>query len=171
MITGKLVKMLHYSFLFPWNIISFFCAYLGAVMNRDNFGGWALEISKRYKDWQEGNEAISPLEEHQFHQLSALGFEFNVIPPAVRSRRTWQENFNAFVEFYTLRGHSNIPVKWKGDVRLGIWVNQQRLEYQLLCQGQPSRLTQERYARLEKAGFLWEAETGGRRTSSTDPTE
>jgi len=137
----------------------------------ENFGGWALEISKRYKKWQEGNEAISPLEEHQFHQLSALGFEFNVALPAVRSRRSWQENFNAFVEFYTLRGHSNIPVKWKGDVRLGIWVNQQRLEYQLLCQGQPSRLTQERYARLEKAGFLWEAETGGRRTTTTDPTE
>jgi len=124
----------------------------------DNFGGWAANISKRYKDWQEGREAISPLEEHQFDQLSALGFEFNVIPSAVRSMRTWDENFNTFLEFQAVNGHPHVPRKYKADLRLGVWAGIQRREYKLRCEGKPSKLSEERYKKLVQAGFPWEVE-------------
>ena len=63
----------------------------------DNIGGWCTQISQCYKEWQEGKRTISPLQEQQFNQLRDLGFEFNVIFEA-RSRRSWEENFNAFLQ-------------------------------------------------------------------------
>lgn len=63
----------------------------------ENFGGWCVQISERHRDWKEGKEIITPLEEGQFNQLSELGFEFNVFP-AARSKRSWEENFEAFLE-------------------------------------------------------------------------
>mmetsp|Transcript_6664 Transcript_6664/g.15113 ORF Transcript_6664/g.15113 Transcript_6664/m.15113 type:complete len:805 (+) Transcript_6664:156-2570(+) len=128
----------------------------------DNFGGWAAQISKHFKDWQEGKEAVSPLVEHQFNQLSELGFEFNVCAPAVRNRRTWQDNFDTFLEFQQVHGHSNVPHKYKADMRLGNWASLQRNEYKLQCEGKQHKLTQERYNKLENAGFLWDYERGRR---------
>lgn len=128
----------------------------------DNFGGWCAQISQRYKDWQEGDLAVSHIEESQFHQLSDMGFQFNIFV-AARDRRPWEENFNAFLDFQKVTGHSNVPSPYKGDVRLGVWVNLQRDEYKALSAGKKSKLTQERYDKLESAGFIWEAE--GRSTS------
>ena len=62
-----------------------------------NIGGWCAQISRQYKDWQDGKTAIHPTTENQFNQLSAIGFQFNVFAPAKRDRRSWDENFNAFV--------------------------------------------------------------------------
>jgi len=134
---------------------------------RNNLGGWALEISKQYKDWQEGNKELSPLEEDHFNQLSALGFEFNVFAQP-RSKRSWEENFDAFLEFRTKNGHSYVPPKYKGDVRLGKWADTQRDEYKLQCEGKPSRLssgtymTKEKFDKLQNAGFVWKPENSQR---------
>ena len=131
----------------------------------DNVGGWAADISKRYKDWQEGDEAISSEEEEQFEQLTELGFEFNIIPPSNKYRR-WEENFDAFCEFQQVKGHCYVPGLYKADTRLGRWVQDQRAEYKKLSEGKESRqLTQERLERLESAGFLWDGRKRSRASS------
>mmetsp|Transcript_9016 Transcript_9016/g.19509 ORF Transcript_9016/g.19509 Transcript_9016/m.19509 type:complete len:168 (+) Transcript_9016:2186-2689(+) len=127
----------------------------------DNFGGWAMEISARHKNWQEGNGTLSPLEEQQFNELSALGFEFNTIAQD-DNRRSWEENFDALLSFIAFYGHAQVPQNYKGDRRLAQWVTKQREQYKLLFEGKPSKLTQERLEKLENAGFLWKCEKGAR---------
>jgi len=127
----------------------------------DQLGAWAEQISKRYNDWQQGNQEISSLEQFQFNQLIALGFEFNV-GVQVRSRRSWDENFNAFLRYQIKHGHSNPPRTYKADMRMGHWVEVQRAEYRLLCEGKKSKqLTHERCKKLKSAGFLWNREKKG----------
>ena len=119
-----------------------------------NLGGWAAHISELYKDWQNGKASISPAQESQFHQLIDIGFQFDTVWEA-RDRRSWQENFDAFLQFQQVMGHSNVPLKYKADVRMSTWVATQRAEYKALMEGRKSNMTQERYDKLESAGFLW----------------
>jgi len=130
-----------------------------------NVGGWAAEISKRYKDTENGNETLPPLEEEQFNELRLLGFEFNISHLHRESHRTWQESFETFLEFQQYHGHSNVPVEYKADVRLGIWVSMQRHEYKLMSKGKPSKMTQEKCGKLESAGFLWAAKKDQRKST------
>ena len=95
--------------------------------------------------------------EHQFNELRALGFEFNVSPKF--SKRSWEENFDVFLLYKQVHGHAQVPHKYKADVRLAKWVSIQRLEYKLVCEGKASKLTKERHDKLENAGFLWDAKT------------
>jgi len=125
-----------------------------------NIGGWCAQISRQYKDWQDGKTAIHPTTENQFNQLSAIGFQFNVIAPAKQHRRSWEENFNAFLEFKQLHGHTNVPRSYKIDIRLGTWVALQRKEHKLHPGGNvsESKSRQDRYEKLERNGFLWDVE-------------
>lgn len=121
-------------------------------------------ISKRYQDWQEGKiddaDPVSSVEVEQFNQLSAIGFGFDIVASelhgGIRERRKWDDNFNLFLEFQREHGHSNVPGKYAADLRLGVWVQLQRMEYKSLMQGKKSKLTQERLDRLQEAGFLWD---------------
>ncbi|KAL7535623.1 hypothetical protein ACHAXR_006617 [Thalassiosira sp. AJA248-18] len=124
--------------------------------NWSNLGGWAAEISKHYKSWRDGNEAVSPDVESQFNELEALGFEFNVSCNALR--RSWDESFDALLDFAKIHGHVRVPQKYKADVSLGVWVARQRSEYKLFCEGANTNLTQERCEKLESVGFIWDAE-------------
>lgn len=131
--------------------------------NRDNFGGWAAKISKRYKYWKEGKAVLSSEEEEELNELSSLGFEFKVSSYGAKPR-SWEENFEALALFRAAHGHTQVPRQYMADIRLGLWASTQRSEYKLLCEGKPSKLTPERYEKLEDAGFVWELPSGpGRR--------
>lgn len=122
-----------------------------------NIGGWAAEISKRYKDFENGNETPTPLEEGQFNELRLLGFEFNTLFPHEEKNKSWQESFDAFLEFQQVYGHPRVPQMYKADIRLGVWVSHQRTQYKRWCEKKTNSMTQEQYDKLESAGFLWAA--------------
>ena len=88
-----------------------------------NFGGWCAQVSKQYRDWVDGKEAITPLMQQQFNQLSEMGFDFSVCAEEVaRERRTWQENFDAFLEFQQTYGHGNVPVSLSLYILCGMFM-------------------------------------------------
>lgn len=124
----------------------------------DNIGGWAASVSKQYKDWQDGKLSISSEMEHQFHLLRDIGFEFKQLVPEIRVRRRWKDNYEAFLQFTRAKGHGDVPPNYKGDISLARWVGLQRDEYRALCEGKPSKMTQDQYEKLESAGFLWESQ-------------
>jgi len=131
----------------------------------DNFGGWAAQVSKQYKEWQEGTTTISSTTESQLMELSALGFEFNSIPDNTQLR-TWDDNFDAFRNFVEVHGHGLVPQQHKEDIRLAHWVGKQRLEYKLVCNGKKhSQLTQERIEKMENCGFVWVVREDSQRRS------
>ena len=126
-----------------------------------NLGGWAAEMSMRYKFWKSGKEISSELEDH-FNELSRIGFEFTVsheYPP----RRSWDNLFGSLLEFIEKFGHSKVPQKCKFDMRLGAWVAKQRQEYKLFMDGKHSKTTQEQFEKLDSVNFVWDATEGNKR--------
>ena len=127
-----------------------------------NLGGWAVEVSQRYKDWQEGREYLTPDEVDKFNHLGAIGFRFDVFR-AKRGARSWEDSFNLLLQYRNDTGNCRVPHHYKADFRLGSWVAVQRKEYKLWRQDKPSRMTQEKIQRLESLGFEWAPRRGDQR--------
>ncbi len=85
-----------------------------------------------------------PISASRAARLDALGFtwEFN---PAF----TWDDMFDALVEFKEVYGHCNVPQHWKENKRLGKWVNTQRTARKR------GKLQAERERKLSEIGFAW----------------
>jgi superfamily II DNA or RNA helicase len=85
-----------------------------------------------------------PISRTRAARLDALGFtwEFN---PAF----TWEDMFNALIEFKSVYGHCNVPQHWRENKRLGKWVNTQRTS----CKR--GKLPADRLQKLNEIGFAW----------------
>lgn len=136
----------------------------------DNFGGWAANMSKRYKECLDGKITVTPAMELQFNELNDFGFQFNVFLPT--RNKSWDEHLADLREFQELTGHARVPQKYKANQNLGQWVANQRLAYKQLLEGKSSSMTRgmtpERIAILESVGFVWEVE---RESTRQPPTE
>jgi hypothetical protein len=83
-----------------------------------NIGGWAVEVSERYKNWQEGREYLSSDIIEKFNQLSAMGFGFDVFPSG-RGERSWEESFSLLLKYRQETGSTRVPHHYKADFRWG----------------------------------------------------
>ncbi len=81
-----------------------------------NIGGWAVEVSERYKNWQEGREYLSSDIIEKFNQLSAMGFGFDVFPSG-RGERSWEESFSLLLKYRQETGSTRVPHHYKADFR------------------------------------------------------
>ncbi len=81
-----------------------------------NIGGWAVEMSERYKSWREGREYLSQDMVDKFNQLSAMGFGFDVFPSG-RGNRSWEESFNLLLQYRQETGSTRVPHHYKADFR------------------------------------------------------
>lgn len=125
-----------------------------------NLGGWAADISSLYKNWKAGSQLLSEDMTDKLYQLIELGFEFNVLP-YYENNRSWDDNYEILLKFKELNnGSARVPLKYKADLRLGKWVQNQRQQYKLLQDGKTSKLSEERIEKLEIAGFEWEGRGG-----------
>lgn len=120
-----------------------------------NLGGWASDTSTLYKDWKSGSQHLSEDMIAKFNQLTAIGFEFNVLP-YYESNRSWDDHYAVLLKFKEgNNGSARVPLKYKADLRLGKWVQSQRQQYKILQEGRKSKLTTERFEKLQSAGFEW----------------
>jgi superfamily II DNA or RNA helicase len=79
-------------------------------------------------------------------RLEALGFSFDP------HSEQWEEAFAALQKFRKKEGHCLVSrATLVGDVKLGSWVNTQRMK--------KNRLTPDRIRRLDTLGFSWDART------------
>mmetsp|Transcript_18572 Transcript_18572/g.27217 ORF Transcript_18572/g.27217 Transcript_18572/m.27217 type:complete len:532 (+) Transcript_18572:88-1683(+) len=128
--------------------------------NHKELAEWVSDQRTRYRHYKQGKPSI--ITEKQIEQLNELQFVWKV--RAERSTTTedeaWAEGYNAFLSFVTEHGHCRVyrrPIK--SSVRLREWVAWQQKQYKLRCEGQPSRMTDERVDMLEKLGFEWSKKT------------
>jgi hypothetical protein len=69
---------------------------------------------------------------------------------------SWQHKFEFLCAFQRENGHCRVPRSCIVDsVRLGQWVNNQRLYYQYSKKGRVAPITEERIAQLNSIGFEW----------------
>jgi superfamily II DNA or RNA helicase len=98
-----------------------------------NLGDWVS--NQRFK-----KDNLTP---DQVKRLDKLGFSWDA------RADLWEVNFAALVKFYKREGHCLVAQKHKeADLKLGSWVNWQRLR--------KDRLTPAQVKRLNALGFIWD---------------
>lgn len=78
----------------------------------------------------------------------------------------WNTNFQKLVDFKTVNGHCNVPLKYKADRALGRWVGRQRED--LKGSGSANPMSQVRKARLKEIGFCWDMKNQPKVALNTD---
>ena len=79
-------------------------------------------------------------------RLDELGFVWDVYDA------TWEENFQALVDFKKAQGHCIVPRYWKRSPGLGEWVSKQRVAYRR------GELTKDHVRRLQELHFTWDVD-------------
>eukprot|EP00957_Ditylum_brightwellii_P174478 13284803-Ditylum_brightwellii.AAC.1 len=64
----------------------------------------------------------------------------------------WKDKFRQLVEFKQTYGNCNVPLPWNDDGALGTWLREQKHQFRLLKDKQPSSLTVERIDALLNIG-------------------
>ncbi|GFH61991.1 hypothetical protein CTEN210_18467 [Chaetoceros tenuissimus] len=109
--------------------------------------GWATSQREQYRKMSSGLK--SQMTQERVEKLESLGFEWTPTEDA------WNERFEELKEFKAQQGHCNVPHRYEPNKGLGIWVGTQRNQYKLMSNGSKSTMTQERVAKLESLGFVW----------------
>lgn len=120
-----------------------------------------LAFTKRYghcnvpKDWTENqqlgswvnnqrrNHKKGLLDKERVHLLNEIGF----LRDFVDSR--WENSYSELLKYYKTYGHTDVPIKWNENPKLGHWVSHQRS-----VRGK-KRLSESQIRRLEDVKFNW----------------
>lgn len=114
-------------------------------------GKWCSHQRMHYHHWLEGK--YSPLAEDRRLLLESIGFVRRKLPDKHWTQRSWDERYKQLLEYKARFGNTNVPKKWPENRQLGIWVMNQRTQYQRWLMGKPTTLTTERRELLESIGF------------------
>lgn len=82
--------------------------------------------------------------------LEDLGLE-----SGMRATTTWMDRFMELKRYKDEHGNCDVPQKWKENVSLGRWVDNQKTQHKKLYDGKPTHLTIERIQLLVSIGFNW----------------
>jgi hypothetical protein len=93
--------------------------------------------------------------------LYAVDYDSDNLGAKVRFRfyqsEQWNDRFDDLVEFRTQHGHCLVPHDFSENPPLAQWVKRQRYQYKLKQEKRHSTLTDEREAKLEAMGFIWDS--------------
>jgi hypothetical protein len=123
------------------------CPSRHQVEGKFKLGAW-VSTQRYYKD---------NISAKRKRRLNALGFVFHW------QDFLWDRGFTALLKFKRREGHCHVPtLHSEGDHKLGYWVSTQR-RYK-------KDMSVERRARLNKIGFVWNENRGGRSHRALTPT-
>ena len=123
-------------------------------------GIWVMDQRQCYRKNLKGRN--SPMSQERIDQLNSVGFDWGAASIG------WEGHFEKLVQFKESHGHCRVPRNHSvDDVRLGMWVNNQRREYKNFMDGQYSLMTEERIDALEYIGFEWNLRPGRKAASNS----
>jgi hypothetical protein len=76
-------------------------------------------------------------------------------PRAQQALRTWYMRLGELHDYKAQFGNCSVPQKYPPNPSLGTWVNKQRMEYKMFCEGGKHSLTETKRQKLESIGFDW----------------
>mmetsp|Transcript_50172 Transcript_50172/g.74481 ORF Transcript_50172/g.74481 Transcript_50172/m.74481 type:complete len:326 (+) Transcript_50172:314-1291(+) len=121
--------------------------------------GWVERVRRLYHEKERGLK--STLTQDKIDQLTNMGFEFSISPQ--RRKKSWEERFRQLREFKRENGHCNVPCKYTKVLLLPRWVKEQRKQNRLLFEGKESKLTWEKFYKLDQLGFRFTDDPNERR--------
>jgi Helicase associated domain len=69
----------------------------------------------------------------------------------------WDETFDELLQYQEKYGNCQVPHGFSESPTLARWVKRQRYQYKLMKCGKPSTMNDERAARLNAIGFIWDS--------------
>ena len=122
-------------------------------------GVWLQNQRQEYKKHKTGKP--SKLTQERIDQLEAVGVDWDA------QEALWQSKFELLRQYKQAHGHCRVPAKYEIDgVKLGLWLQNQRLQYKKHSQGKTAYLSQARIDALKAIGHDWNP----RASSSTATT-
>lgn len=83
--------------------------------------------------------------------LDAIDFQWNL-----RGDNFWQKNVDGLIAYKKEYGDVRVPRLYNKNPKLGEWVTDQRRQWKNKCDGRPNSMTEERKAKLDALGFVWQ---------------
>ena len=128
---------------------------------RDESGGGELKVIKDHGliAWFRKQRNLlrhNKLDPSRQERLRALGINLSFAKKVVCkvNEEKWQSQLEKLREYHRIKGHFDVPIHWKEDLTLGIWVyNQRRLYAQTKTGG--GDMIPDRIQKLEQLGFQW----------------
>ena len=120
-------------------------------------GKWVHNQRQQYSLFKKGED--SAMTQERIAKLNEIGFVWDAsdMCPAQINEAAWTARFAELVAYKTRHNNCLVPAKYEANKQLAKWVDKQREQYQLLKKGKNSTMTDERIAKLEKIGFVWDA--------------
>jgi hypothetical protein len=117
-------------------------------------GQWVKRQRHQYKLQKQGHH--SNLTQERIQMLEILGFIWDSHGAA------WDEKFQELKQFRKIRGHCNVPCVYRESSKLSTWIKRQRRHRRLFMARKPCTMEEDRIAKLEHLGFVWDyyGETG-----------
>ena len=117
---------------------------------------WVNNQRKRYQRSKKGK--ASSMTQERIAKLNAIGFEWDASHLyGAQIDDAWEARRAELVAYKEKHGDCHVPQKYEANKQLGTWVSTQRQEYRRFKKGESSSMTDERIAKLESAGFEWDA--------------
>eukprot|EP00934_Nitzschia_sp_Nitz4_P006998 Nitzschia sp. Nitz4//scaffold28_size193895//28642//29952//NITZ4_001629-RA/size193895-augustus-gene-0.290-mRNA-1//1//CDS//3329545874//6988//frame0 len=124
-------------------------------------GRWVHYQRVEYWIYQQtGAGKITP---ERIARLDALGFEWDP------QRAQWNYMYEKLLQYKKEFGHCKVPKGYYKDLELANWVRNQRLERANMIKGKKSRMTTDRFLKLDSLGFRWSTSMPARAKNRKDP--
>ena len=104
---------------------------------------------EKLSSWSQEQRALrrrNRLHPTRINRLNSLGFAWDL------NVAFWEEMFAEFKQFKLTHCHGKLPDRYKKNPELGAWAKNMRRDYTA------KKLDQDRQARLQEAGFVWDLE-------------
>ncbi|CAJ1954452.1 unnamed protein product [Cylindrotheca closterium] len=134
------------------------CRIPNACHSNSSLSRWVKRQRYQYKLKQE-NKA-SALSDERVQQLEEVGFVWDY--HAV----VWEERRAELEQFKEELGNCSVPSHYPKNPPLSAWVKCQRRQYKRFIDGESSSMTVDRFAALDKMGFIWKVRGAKDRESS-----
>lgn len=109
-------------------------------------GRWVNTQREHYQLFRKNKKCV--MTDERIYLLESIGFKWN------SHQNQWFQRFEQLKSFQKKHGHTIVSQRRGG--KLGLWVQTQRIQYQLFGKkGKRSSMTQERIDLLESVGFQW----------------
>jgi len=135
--------------------------------NNEGDGGGAVSGTASSEQRFDSNPALRPRNAKSTKSTNIIasdgGFHENIsqghAKPSSKNSTKWEEYRQQLADFKVKFLHTNVPAKHAENKALGIWVDNQRVQYMLFKAKRKSYMTRERIQSLEELDFEWKSNT------------
>jgi hypothetical protein len=123
-------------------------------------GQWVKDQRRHYALYKQGKQSY--MSERRVQKLNTIDFRWDT------HTSQWLQRWEQLVHYKQQHGDCLVPIKYPANPPLATWVHHQRRQFKKYLRGLPSPMTQTRIDALNRIGFVWYINEGGRLRLETE---